>query len=166
MAHTYRAICPDGIDISPDMIEFLGDFYRISDIPGEHDQYVDLFMPSATFILASKRASGKEGSRLQPASPAQTAMANSQPEIMNTRIGMWSAVASRRHTVHKVFPSSNSSNEFMLYGSVALGLRSGANIDVDWAARADIVKAADGKWRMKFYQVYLDTGAITAAANQ
>lgn len=147
MAHTYRAICPDGIDISPDMIEFLGDFYRISDIPGEHDQYVDLFMPSATFILASKRASGKE-------------------EIMNTRIGMWSAVASRRHTVHKVFPSSNSSNEFMLYGSVALGLRSGANIDVDWAARADIVKAADGKWRMKFYQVYLDTGAITAAANQ
>lgn len=68
---------------------------------------------------------------------------------------MWSAVASRKHTVHKVFPFSNESNEFMLYGSVALGLRNGAHADVDWAARADIVKSADGKWRMKFYQVYL-----------
>lgn len=68
---------------------------------------------------------------------------------------MWSAVASRKHTVHKVFPFSNESNEFMLYGSVAFGLRNGVHADLDWAARADIVKSADGKWRMKYYQVYL-----------
>lgn len=74
---------------------------------------------------------------------------------MATRIGMWSAVASRKHTIQKVFPFSIVANEFMLYGSVALGLRNGAEVDVDWAARADIVKSPDGKWRMKFYQVYL-----------
>jgi hypothetical protein len=76
-------------------------------------------------------------------------------EIMTTRIGMWSVVVSRKHTIYKVFPFSSNATEFMLYGSVALGLRNGANVDVDWAARANIAKSEDGKWRMKFYQVYM-----------
>lgn len=69
---------------------------------------------------------------------------------------MWTAVASRKHTIFKVFPFSSGSNEFMIYGTVVSGLKSGANVNIDWAARAELVKsAADGKWRMKFYQVYL-----------
>ncbi|EFY99964.1 hypothetical protein X797_001382 [Metarhizium robertsii] len=145
MANSYQALYPGDMAVSPEIVQFFEDFYRISDIPGEHDQYVDQFTQDAIFILASKKSHGKQ-------------------EILATRIGMWSAVASRKHTVHKVFPFSNESNEFMLYGSVALGLRNGAHTDVDWAARADIVKSVDGKWRMKFYQVYLDTGAITSPA--
>lgn len=44
----------------------------------------------------------------------------------------------------------------MLYGSVALGLKNGANAEVDWAARAEMFKSTDDeKYRMKFYQVYL-----------
>lgn len=44
----------------------------------------------------------------------------------------------------------------MLYGSVALGLKNGIDAEVDWAARAQVVKSSsDGKWRMSFYQVYL-----------
>ena len=73
---------------------------------------------------------------------------------MTTRIGMWSAVASRKHTVVHVFPFDDS-NTFMLHGVVALGLRNGANVDVDWAARAQVVKCPDEKYRMQFYQVYL-----------
>lgn len=74
---------------------------------------------------------------------------------MTTRVGMWSAVVSRQHSIHKIFPFSSQSAEFMLYGSVALGLRNGAGVDVDWAARAVIVKSDDGKWRFKHYQVYM-----------
>lgn len=74
---------------------------------------------------------------------------------------MWSAVSSRRHTIHKVFPFSAQDNEFMLYGSVAMELRNGSNVDVDWAARAEIEKGDDGKWRMKFYQVYLVSGTCS-----
>jgi hypothetical protein len=44
----------------------------------------------------------------------------------------------------------------MLYGNVALGLKSGAESELEWAGRAEVVKSPnDGKWRMKFYQVYL-----------
>ncbi len=85
-------------------------------------------------------------------------------EILAAREGMWTVVSSRRHTVYKVFPFSAGANELMIYGSVALGLKSGANVDVDWAARAELVKsAADGRWRMKYYQVYLVRIPLTTA---
>ncbi|KFH44064.1 hypothetical protein ACRE_051350 [Hapsidospora chrysogenum ATCC 11550] len=76
---------------------------------------------------------------------------------------MWTSVASRKHSVPQIFPFGNNANQFMLYGNVALGLKSGAESELEWAGRAEVVKSpSDGKWRMKFYQVYLDTGATTA----
>lgn len=69
---------------------------------------------------------------------------------------MWAAVASRKHTVPKIFPFGSNTNEFMLYGTVALGLKNGAESELEWAGRAQLVKSpTDGKWRMKFYQIYL-----------
>lgn len=44
-----------------EIAEFFQEFYQISDIPGEHNQYVDMFTSDATFILASKRAVGRNG---------------------------------------------------------------------------------------------------------
>lgn len=44
----------------------------------------------------------------------------------------------------------------MLYGTVDLGLKNGGSASLEWAGRAKIAKSsADGKWRMRFYQVYL-----------
>jgi hypothetical protein len=42
----------------------------------------------------------------------------------------------------------------MLYGTVKSGLKAGGENEVDWAARAKLVKE-DGKVKMAFYQVYL-----------
>lgn len=61
MAHSYKAAYPRDGAVSSEIVQFFVDFYRISDIPGEHDQYVDLFTPEATFILASKKSQGKDG---------------------------------------------------------------------------------------------------------
>jgi hypothetical protein len=68
---------------------------------------------------------------------------------------MWAKVASRRHTVNKVFPFGTNSEELMLYGSVAFTFKAGGGAEVDWAGRAQLEKSADGKYRLKFYQVYL-----------
>lgn len=67
---------------------------------------------------------------------------------------MWTLVESRKHTLHKLFPFGDRATEVMLYGSVDLGLRSGSNVTVDWAARAQLTEE-DGQWRMSYYQVYL-----------
>lgn len=69
---------------------------------------------------------------------------------------MWAAVAARKHSIPKIFPFGSNTNEFMLYGNVALSLKNGAESELEWAGRAQLVKSeADGKWRMKFYQIYL-----------
>jgi hypothetical protein len=68
---------------------------------------------------------------------------------------MWDAVASRKHTLQKVYPFGSGSDEVMLYGSVALELKNGGSADIEWAGRAELEKSADGKYRLKFYQVYL-----------
>lgn len=49
------------IPIDAGIIQFLEDFYRISDTPDAHDRYVDQFTPDATFILASKVSNGTDG---------------------------------------------------------------------------------------------------------
>ena len=36
---------------------------------------------------------------------------------------MWAAVASRQHTINKIFPFGSGSNEVMLYGTVAYTLK-------------------------------------------
>jgi hypothetical protein len=77
-------------------------------------------------------------------------------EITTLRQGMWEAVASRKHTLNKVYPFGAGSDEVMLHGSVALQLKNGGSAEIEWAGRAELEKtAADGKYRLKFYQVYL-----------
>jgi hypothetical protein len=49
----------------------------------------------------------------------------------------------------------------MLYGTVKYGLKEGGEKEVDWAARAKLVKEGEeGEERIKmsFYQVYLVSG--------
>jgi len=41
-------------------------------------------------------------------------------------------------------------------------LKDGRKAEVDWAARANLVRE-EGRWRMAFYQVYLDTAAMQNA---
>ncbi|CAH0044378.1 unnamed protein product [Clonostachys solani] len=157
MSHTYKSEYPSGLTTDPEIVQFFEDFYKTSDTPGAHDQYVDLFAKDATFILASKHCVGHDDGSIT----------KNQAEITTTRHGMWTAVASRKHSIPKIFPFGNGTNEFMLYGSVALGLKNGAEAEVDWAARAEVLKSpSDGKWRMSFYQVYLDTGATAAYAKK
>jgi hypothetical protein len=45
---------------------------------------------------------------------------------------MWTAVASRQHTIFKVFPFGSGSNEVMLYGKVAYTLKDGRKADVSY----------------------------------
>lgn len=61
MTNSYQAVYPGDLAVSPEIVQFFEDFYRISDIPGEHDRYVDQFTQDAIFILASKKSHGKQG---------------------------------------------------------------------------------------------------------
>jgi hypothetical protein len=76
-------------------------------------------------------------------------------EITTLREGMWDAVSSRKHTLDKVFPFGSGSDQVMLNGTVALELKNGASAEIEWAGKMELEKGTDGKYRLKFYQVYL-----------
>jgi hypothetical protein len=56
-----------------------------------------------------------------------------------------------------VFPYGEKTTEFMLYGKVQYGFKDGRETSVDWAARAEMTNDG-GRWKFRFYQVYLVSG--------
>ncbi|CAL3964799.1 hypothetical protein PZA11_002276 [Diplocarpon coronariae] len=141
--HTYTSAYPPGIQVEAGIKTFFEEFYRTSDTPDAHDRYADFFAPQATLMLANKKGVGRE-------------------EILAVRRGAWAAVSSRLHTPVKIFPFGEGADEVMLFGTVKYVLKDGRESEVDWAARANLVKI-DGQWKLKFYQVYLDTAALQNA---
>jgi hypothetical protein len=71
-------------------------------------------------------------------------------------------VAKRKHSIEKIFPFGDNSNEVMLYGTVDYVLKNQKEVMVEWAARA-VLTEEKGKWKMHFYQVYMDAGAVAEA---
>ncbi|PKS05384.1 hypothetical protein jhhlp_008759 [Lomentospora prolificans] len=136
MAQSYSFKTPPGVTIDGEIVQFLESFYRISDTPGDHDNYVDQFEEDATFIVAGKRNRGRD-------------------EIMKQRISMWDLVKERKHTVYQIFPYGNDATDFMLIGLVNYQLKTGGSKDVEWAGRAQLAKSSSGKWQMRFYQIWL-----------
>ncbi|CAF9940339.1 MAG: hypothetical protein ALECFALPRED_008524 [Alectoria fallacina] len=137
-------------EVPSSLRQFFETFYKISDTPEAHDKYVDCFTKDAVIIMARGNVEGCDG-------------------ILSLRHKMWSAVSSRSHHPTKIFPFarvSESEAEVMLYGTVEYGFKEGGRDGKDWAARALLVNSGSegevgglGGWRLKFYQVYLDTAA-------
>ena len=72
---------------------------------------------------------------------------------------MWEKVSSRKHSPTQIFPFGPHADELMLYGTVEYSFKDGRQGGVPWAARGKVVKDDGGKYRMSFYQVYLDSAA-------
>jgi len=143
MSHSYKSEYPAGVQVDDGIKAFFEEFYKTSDTPEAHEKYADSFTENATLVMASKKAVGKE-------------------EILQLRKGLWAAVAARQHDIYKVFPFGSGSNEVMLNGKVAYTLKDGRKANIDWAARANLVQDG-GKWKLHYYQVYLDTAATQNA---
>lgn len=162
MSHSYASAYPTAATVSEGIKAFFENFYRISDTPTAHSEYVRQFAQDATFKLASKTAKGHDG--ISPSFiPKPNALVfccshmiiwvTFEAEILATREGMWAAVESRLHSPLKIFPFGGD-DEFMLYGTVAYTLKDGRKAEVEWAGRAELVSVG-GDWRFKYYQVYL-----------
>ena len=72
----------------------------------------------------------------------------------------------RKHSIAKIFPFGDNSNEVMLYGTVEYGLKNGKEVLVEWAGRAVLTEDKHNKWKMHFYQVYMDSAPIVNAMRE
>ncbi|CEJ54255.1 hypothetical protein PMG11_00575 [Penicillium brasilianum] len=125
----------------PAIVAFMEDFYRTSDTESLHEKYVASFTEDATLIMGPKEAKGAA-------------------EILPLRHGLWTHVASRKHTPTHIFFGGE--NEIMLYGGVNYRLKADPERDVyvPWAGRVVFALQKEGEdVKMQFYQVYLDPSA-------
>lgn len=58
---SHEAEYPSGITLHPSVDAFFKEFFRISDTPGLHGEYIKQFTETATFILASRVSVGTKG---------------------------------------------------------------------------------------------------------
>lgn len=61
MASQYVSAYPEGLSFDSKYVKFIEDFYRVSDTPDAHEEYLLQFSPKARLIMASKEANGAEG---------------------------------------------------------------------------------------------------------
>ncbi|KAK3616363.1 hypothetical protein LTR56_026005 [Elasticomyces elasticus] len=139
----YSAEVPNDELVKPEIKSYYENFYAVSDTPDAHEKYASLFTKDARLIMASKGVSGRD-------------------EILEMRKGMWEKVAKRSHKPTKIFSFGAGTNEVMLFGTVDYELKDGKKTTVEWSARA-VFTEEDGDLKMSFYQVYLDTAAMSQA---
>ncbi|KAK4905794.1 hypothetical protein LTR66_017777 [Elasticomyces elasticus] len=153
MPSTYTGHTPPATaTLDPRIVPFFERFYATSDTKGEASdrEYADAVTEGGTLIMGSKTAEGYE-------------------QILALRQGLWSGpVAKRKHHVSQIYPFT--SMDCMLHGTVDYVLKNGKELSVDWAAKAVFVEevegdGSDGQVRMRFYQVYVDSGRVMAAAS-
>ncbi|KAJ5994218.1 hypothetical protein N7451_009942 [Penicillium sp. IBT 35674x] len=123
------------------IVSFMQDFYRTSDTESLHEKYVESFTSDATLIMGPKKAKGTDA-------------------IRTIRHGLWTHVASRKHTPTRIFFGGE--NEIMLYGGVNYRLKADPENDVyvPWAGRVVFAPQQESEdIKMHFYQVYLDPSA-------
>lgn len=129
--------------------QFVRDFYAASDVgPSGHSAYVDLYTPETTLIMGPTEYKGHEG-------------------IRQFREAGWEKVATRKHVVGGIFLSpSKPDEELMLYGTVDYGMKDGTSkLGVEWAARMLLSKNDDGRYKVKWYQVYIVSESRTLSWN-
>ena len=142
----YTGDLPDDLATDPRLKSFYEAFYNVADNSHAHEAYADAFFTKdATFILGSKEAQGRD-------------------KICDLRRSMWNGpIKSRQHTLLKIFPFGNRSNEIMMYGTCVYKLWNGRAVPVNWAARA-FLEDEGSNLKMSYYQVYVDSILLANAA--
>ncbi|KAH8806144.1 putative fungal-specific transcription factor [Xylogone sp. PMI_703] len=134
----YSPLYPQDANLlDPEIQKFISKFYEVSDNPELNEVWVDCFTKDAEVTMGPDGGKGKK-------------------ELHGLRSRVWSVVASRKHTVTKVFPSwfgGSQEYEVMLFGEVARRKKDGSSGVFSWAGHAVLKKGVED-WKFSYYRVW------------
>ncbi|ODV84022.1 hypothetical protein CANARDRAFT_9018 [[Candida] arabinofermentans NRRL YB-2248] len=137
---------PDSI--KPSLIEFVNEFYKISDINAKEiptsDPYCDFFTSDGTVKMISNVVKGSDA-------------------IAEMRKAMWANVTRRKHVVENFGFVSDLT--YLINGTVEYDLVKGITLKTEWCGYMQFDKELfdKGELKMSYYQVYLDPTEMVAA---
>ena len=111
----------------------------------------EVFTTDGQIVVNKKVISGADGIMPPFLGQAQGLTSVIKIEISTSNHGLLSGLKSRKHTVDKVFTSSEAADDLVLIGSVRWTFKSGGELDGPFAARA-VVDQSSERPRLKLYQ--------------
>ncbi|KAI9154747.1 hypothetical protein HJFPF1_07304 [Paramyrothecium foliicola] len=130
MASVLQATAP-----TKEIKEFLTEFYRLSDTPEEHEAWINSFTSDAFIQIGAQKAEGAA-------------------EIRKLRGWMWEVLKESKHTVSKIFLSSEAGEpEIAIFGNGRFSLTSGADIDGTFAGHVAFRRLGD-ELKIAIYNIY------------
>ncbi|OIW33919.1 hypothetical protein CONLIGDRAFT_640992 [Coniochaeta ligniaria NRRL 30616] len=126
--------------------DFIANFYRVSDITDDVEQWTQLFIKGAIVKMGDG-----------PSTPDQIA-------LKDLRTNMWKDVKTRKHTVTRVFPAvfpdfQDGVLAFSASGGVVTEAKNGGDTSSlftqrNWSAFGQLTTMDDGVWKLAYYEVY------------
>ncbi|KEF58920.1 uncharacterized protein A1O9_03763, partial [Exophiala aquamarina CBS 119918] len=134
--------------------ELLSSFFRHADDPTSN-RYLDLFTSNGQLNFGPTVAIGKEAIQI------------SREHSLNPERG---PLVAQRHRLRKIFlplgVSSPGKQEVFANGSVSYWLKSGRQVDCNWASWVVFHDQGEGNWQADFYEVYLSTSELYDAIRE
>lgn len=137
----------------PAIAAFVRNFYRLSDDPTAHQDYVDSFDYYADTLF-----------QIGPMAPVSTSQG-----VLDWRHKAWEPVAARKHTVYDVYSKAaqqggGAETEYMLHGRVDYEKKDGSKAGATWAGRMvfEPKSLQAGQPKMSFYRVWIVSGSMLA----
>jgi len=107
----------------------------------------EVFTPDATFILSGGTYVGTE-------------------EIKISRIKAWEIVAARDHKIRRVYTQGDDASDLLMIGRAKMTLNNAKYIEGDFIARAIYENFDTPDIKMKYFQVWGDSGPVIRALNE
>lgn len=133
---TKDTVWPTAVEIQPSVKELLDLYYSLADRPdGTGERFAAEVFSADAEISASKSVRGTEGTQ-KVSILFRNPGANLIPsEIKRYRDGAWDAVASRRHTISRVYVNDAEGTDLMLVAVNTTGLKNGRSVTGEFTAR-------------------------------
>lgn len=123
----------------PAIKSFIEKYYAVSNDPGVHDDYADLFTPDGEFSMNDKKAKGTK-------------------QIRDLRKAIWSHVPGRDHSPIQIYTHCDDQTDLMILGDVSYSHHAGHQTGADWAAKMKLEKVG-GEYKVGYYQIIVDSKA-------
>lgn len=133
----YDIEAPQGISVDPRIIPAFQKFYSYADDPTAHEQFANSWTPDGSYISGSIKAHGRDRVlELRRFSHEKT------------------PIKKRFHYPQKLFVHGDNNLDTMLYGHMRFLLKDGAELEIEWGARA-LFEEHEGNLKFKIYQSYI-----------
>lgn len=154
---------PTAVEVPQPVKDLVNRFYNLLDDDRPEVGAIladEIFTPDATAYFGGQPSTGSAGMSFDLHNITKRCLAwpfvnlLTSKDIRISRINAWKSIASRKHSVSKVFVCKSDASDLLFIAHVAMGLRNGKEVEGEFCGRLTIAGAQGPNPRLTLYQVW------------